>query len=195
MKSSPRVRSGKQYRAERGASRAKDFNTSREFPEIFRKNPGPHHRHVLHVKHVRSFLSILPQWNELAVGLNAILLAPHKTGCDGFHRPGLVAICAQPRSLRFAVPDWYVQAHRALFKHLNVCVEKTPEGVVITHTESSLRGFQLLHILLHELGHHHDRMTTRSRKRASRGEGFAESYANIHGELIRGRYLDLSAEW
>lgn len=39
-------------------------------------------------------------------------------------------------------------------------------------------GFQLLHVLPHELGHHRDRMTTRSRISAARGEPFAERYAN-----------------
>jgi hypothetical protein len=34
-----------------------------------------------------------------------------------------------------------------------------------------------MHILLHELGHHHDRMTTRSQRYCGRGESYAEQYA------------------
>ena len=45
-------------------------------------------------------------------------------------------------------------------------------------TEAQARAFQLLHILPHELGHHHDRMTTRTRRYAARGEPYAEEYAN-----------------
>lgn len=41
----------------------------------------------------------------------------------------------------------------------------------------TVRAFQLMHVLLHELGHHHDRISTRSKVRSSRGEGYAESYA------------------
>ena len=44
-------------------------------------------------------------------------------------------------------------------------------------TENQARAFQLLHVLPHELGHHHDRMTNRSKLRIARGEPFAEDYA------------------
>jgi hypothetical protein len=43
-------------------------------------------------------------------------------------------------------------------------------------TEAQARGFLLLDVLVHELGHHHDRMTTRG-NRASRGEPYAMAYA------------------
>ena len=94
FRSSPRVKSGKQYRSERSVPAVSDHNTPREYPEIYRKHPGVGYRHVLLVRHVRTFLSILPEWETLAVGLNAILLAPARANCDGFHRPGLVAVCA-----------------------------------------------------------------------------------------------------
>ena len=44
------------------------------------------------------------------------------------------------------------------------------------------------HILLHEFGHHHDRMTTKS-MRASRGEPYAEEYARRYEALIWKDYL------
>ena len=40
------------------------------------------------------------------------------------------------------------------------------------------RAFQLLNILPHELGHHHDRITTSGKRRPQRGESYAENYAN-----------------
>ena len=49
-------------------------------------------------------------------------------------------------------------------------------GYLCKFTEAQARAYQLLHILLHELGHH-DRITTKSQKRASRGEPYAEAYA------------------
>ncbi len=48
----------------------------------------------------------------------------------------------------------------------------------------------LVHILVHVLGHHHDRMTTRSRKSTARGESFAERYAREHEDEILTRYRD-----
>ena len=50
--------------------------------------------------------------------------------------------------------------------------------VELRFTESQARAYQLLHILPHELGHHHDRITTRSQRRSARGEPYAEAYAN-----------------
>ena len=192
MKSSPRVKSGHQYRAVRSEPAAPDHNSARSYPEIFRKHPGPSHRHVLLVRHVRAFLEILPQWPTLAIGLNAILLAPARPGCDGFHRPGLVAICAQPRNLcQLITNPEYVRQDAGLFARLNVPVESTPEGHLLHFTEATLRAYQLLHVFLHELGHHHDRMTTRSKKRSSRGESFAELYARSHADLIWSRYFAL----
>ncbi len=43
-------------------------------------------------------------------------------------------------------------------------------------------------VFLHELGHHHDRMTTRSRSQAARGERYAETYANRYAERIWDAY-------
>jgi hypothetical protein len=144
------------------------------------------------VRHVRAFLSILPEWDTLAVGLNAILLAPARPDCDGFHRPGLVAVCAQPRSLSPLITHRrYVEQHRDIFDRLAVPIEPTTEGHVLHFTEDTLRAYQLLHVFLHELGHHHDRMTTRSRRRASRGEHFAELYARTHADYIWSRYFEL----
>ena len=63
--------------------------------------------------------------------------------------------------------------------------------VRVRWSEPSARAYQLLHILLHELGHHHDRMTTRSRPdRPPRGEPYAEAYAHRHEALIWERYLE-----
>ena len=47
-----------------------------------------------------------------------------------------------------------------------------------------------LHILLHELGHYHGRMTTKSKVRAARGEPYAESYALAYELQIWDRYQE-----
>jgi hypothetical protein len=186
------VKSGQQYRNERSSPVAPDHNAPRLYPQIFRKHPGPGYRHVLLIRHIRGFLTILPESPTLAVGLNAILLAPGRPDCDGFHRPGLVAICAQPRNLsQFVASRAYVEEHGDIFDRLGVPIETCDEGHVLHFTEATLRAYQLLHVFLHELGHHHDRMTTRSRRQASRGERFAEEYARTHGDLIWSRYFEL----
>ena len=86
---------------------------------------------------------------------------------------------------------WYIDAHRRVFRQLGVPCEETDDGYYICKfTDRTVRAFQLLHVLLHELGHHHDRMSTRSKRQASRGEGFAERYALAYGDRIWERYLE-----
>lgn len=60
---------------------------------------------------------------------------------------------------------------------------------IVKWTDGQARAFQLLHIFLHELGHHHDRMTTRSERRAARGESYAELYANVYLRSIWSSYV------
>ena len=192
IQSSPRVKSGRQYLGKRSLPTPRDHNTPSQCPRVVRKHPGRGYRHVLLARHVRTFVEALPDWPALSVGLNAILLAPAREGCDGFHRPGLVALCAQPRSLcLLATKVGFVEAHADIFDRLGVPIEPTAEGHLLQFTEGTLRAYQLLHVLLHELGHHHDRMTTRSKRRASRGESFAELYARTHGDRIWSRYFEL----
>ena len=45
-------------------------------------------------------------------------------------------------------------------------------------TEAQARAFLLLYTLPHELGHHHDAMTTRNPSELPRGEPYAEAYAH-----------------
>jgi hypothetical protein len=194
IRTSPRVKAGRQFRADRSLPAARDHNVAAgDAPRVFRKNPGPGHRHVLMVRHVRAFVAILPDWPTLSVGLNAIgLVPPYRPGVDGFHRAGLVAVCSCPRDLCRVVDDpAYLAAHRGLLDRLGVPVETMPDGQsMIGFTERTLRAFQLLHVLLHELGHHHDRMTSRSQRGPSRGESFAERYAMEYGDRIWDRYFD-----
>ena len=86
--------------------------------------------------------------------------------------------------------DFYLN-HQAVFQRLGVDTEKRKRGFLCRFTEAQVKAYQLLHILLHELGHHHDRMTTRSQREAARGEDFAEQYALRYEQTIWERYVEL----
>ena len=145
---------------------------------IDRKRPGDGYKHVLKKRDIYDFLALLPDWNSLAVGLNAIVLAPGEYDTAGYHVPGVVHICAWEAELVHETTKSHYEAHRDVFERLGVVCEETDEGYYLCRFDlSTARDYQLLHILLHELGHHHDRMTTRSQKEACRGENYAEEYA------------------
>jgi hypothetical protein len=165
-----------------------------------RRRPPDGSRHLITIAELRRFLTMLPDWEEVAVGLDAIVL-DSATDCAGWCGPGVVAICAWPHDLW----DWWsaemFEEHHHILELLEV--ERVPIEASSEHrewidelsalgvraggragdfelrwTESQARAYQLLHILPHELGHHHDRITTRKGRRTGRGEPYAEAYAN-----------------
>ena len=84
----------------------------------------------------------------------------------------------------------YYEDHKQVFVRLGVPCETKGEDYLCKFSESMVRAYQLLHIFLHELGHHHDRMTTRRQRGTGRGETYAEEYALRHEQLIWARYAD-----
>jgi hypothetical protein len=96
----------------------------------------------------------------------------------GWHQYGVVAICAWERGVWWPnTGPWFIDEHAELLDLLEVERVRLGGRTELRWTDAQARAFQLLHILPHELGHHHDRMTTRSRLHAARGEPYAESYA------------------
>ena len=81
-----------------------------------------------------------------------------------------------------------VEEHRWILERLGVEVRAGRGGSTVCWTEPTARAYQLLHIFLHELGHHHDRVTTRSKSSAARGESYAEAYANRYAAQIWDAY-------
>jgi hypothetical protein len=189
-KTAPKVRGGKVQRKNRAAPTPSYWNTPQGRPVVDRQRPGEGYRHVLLARDVERFVGLLPDWAELSRDLHAILLAPGGGGAMGWHTPGVVAVCAWERELHQDWAEDFAAAHRDILDRLGVAREPTASGVLCQFTETQARGFQLLHILLHELGHHHDRMTTRSQRRAARGETYAEDYANRYAPTVCERYFD-----
>lgn len=190
-KTTPKVIGGKVQRKNRTTLTPNYWNSPQPFPFIDRQKPGKGHRHLLRKRDIQWFCSLLPDWDELSRGLNAIVLATHDEGMDGWHHHGVVAVCAWTEDLWNTVSTAYFEAHRDIFERLEVPCEKRGDRFLCKFNEHQARAYQLLHVLLHELGHHHDRMTTRSRRAAARGEGYAEQYARRYEAQIWGRYQRL----
>jgi hypothetical protein len=189
-KSAPKVRGGRVQKKNNWAETPDHYTADQPLPVVDRRRPGAGYRHLLKQRDIEEFIAILPQWDELSVGLNAIVLAPGEDDAMGWHEPGVVAVCGWNEELWWAdtIPE-FVHDHREILELLGVIVERQDERLVTKWREEQARGFQLLHVLLHELGHHHDRMTTRSQRGAARGEAFAEEYARLHEARIRNEYL------
>jgi hypothetical protein len=142
-----------------------------------RRAPGRGFRHLVTIAQLRAVVELLPAWDTIAVGLDAVVLDSGQHDVMGWQRAGVVAVCAWEQELWWEDCDpAFAREHRAIFELLGVEEARVDGRLEVRWTEAQARAFQLMHILPHELGHHRDRMTTRSR-RASRGEPFAERYA------------------
>lgn len=154
-----------------------------------RRRPGKGYRHILTKSDIERFIALLPDWDELADGLEAIVLLPGNRECQGYYEHGWIGICAWERPLWHVYDRSYLEQPRESMVRLGVPVEPLhEEGVIARWTKDMIRAYQLLDVMLHELGHHRDLMSTRSRRHASRGESFAETYATRYAEQIWDAY-------
>ena len=196
-RTTPKVRKGKVQRKNRWAPTPSWRNTPQACPAFDKERPGRGYRHLVRKPQLYGFIELLPEWDDLAVGLNAVLLAAGEPGCLGWHDPGIVAVCAWDRAIAWedCCPGFY-HDHEALFEKLGIpCYPyaSSPRAeeldcVRVGFDESTAGAFLLIHVLIHELGHHHDRMTSRSQEHATRGESYAEEYARRWEDTILDRY-------
>jgi hypothetical protein len=238
-KTAPRVVDGQVRRKNRWRLEP-DYRPTHQI-RIERVRPRQGYRHFVSPTDVFAFLGLLPNWRELAIGLQRILL-DNNTSCLGWHRPGTVALCAwEEYRTTLLSPDFYtdhadtlqrlrVPCYRVLLvgecsacnelpnksfqeqKDDQVCINCGLDPYDIDHkdvatffrsehdstdgveayfsewTDETIQAFQLIHVLVHELGHHHDRMTSPRQRDGTRGEKYAEEYALKHEEEIWFKY-------
>ena len=145
---------------------------------------------MLRKSDVQRFIGLLPDWDELAQGLEGIVLMPGDPEYQGMCFETWVGVFAWPRELWQRYDPSYIDQPYESITRLRVPLERHRGGPVIAKwTEETVRAYQLLDVLLHELGHHHDRMTTRGQKHVSRGESYAEQYAARFADQIWDAYI------
>jgi hypothetical protein len=190
-KTTPRVKDGKVQKKNRWRQSPNYYLTDSGKLVIERHNPGRGHRHVLSRDDVESFIRLIPEWGELSRGLNAILLAPGEENTSGYYVPGVLHLCAWDEDLWLDLEPGFFEEHRDIFERLGVPSRLNPEEEAVTcfFEERTARAYQLLHIFLHELGHHHDYITS-NKAGLRRGEEYAESYARRYEALIWQRYKE-----
>ncbi|MEO7718004.1 MAG: hypothetical protein ABIY70_17520 [Capsulimonas sp.] len=147
--------------------------------QIDRRRAGKGYKHVVSTSDVYRFLELLPDWDRIAVGLNAIVLSEGVDDLDGrYYSAGVIYLSAWDAHQWIEYSAEHYKSHCEIFERLVVPCEATDDGYYLCKfDEASIRAYQLLHILLHELGHHHDRMSTQRQKHSGRGEPYAENYA------------------
>jgi hypothetical protein len=143
---------------------------------IDRQSPTKGCRYVLTKQDLRDFISIIPDWHDLAVGLESIVL----TSCGDDH-DGRYEVFQHEKTGSIQIPAWegdfwksftleYFYAHQVVFQRIGLAFDQVEDGVQCRFTHRQAKAFLLLHIFLHELGHHVDRMQTKQQESTVRGE-------------------------
>ncbi len=174
-KTAPKVRDGRTQKKNRHApTRLNSLGVGLE-------RPSRGYRHVTSRQDIWKFLRLLPQWKRVSTDLDLIFLMSGSDEYDGYyeypHWPS-IALSAWPEDLITRPLDAYYAQHREIFATLGVRCEMEKDEMVCQFTEESARAYQLLHIFLHELGHHEYRIT-KGRGKSGGSELYAENYA-IH---------------
>jgi hypothetical protein len=178
-RTAPKVRDGRVQKQNNWARSRDDYYAVRQDEiRLDRRPSGPGFRHLITIAQLRRMIELLPDWSEAAVGVRAVVLDDGGDDVMGWYRPGVVAVCAWERELWWSDADpQFIAEHDTVLDLLDVERVRHGRRVELRWTEDQARAFQLLDVLPHELGHHRDLMTTRSRRRVARGESYAESYA------------------
>ncbi|MCW8879322.1 MAG: hypothetical protein OQK04_03875 [Kangiellaceae bacterium] len=203
-KQSPKVIGGQVLRKNNHAK------TARQGYVVDRIRPGKGYRHVLRKKDIHDFVELIPDWTDICEGIESIILDSGDDWADGYYQhrdnddTGIIWVTAWNEELWRKLSDDYFQEHRRLIDKLEVVNDKvieedeeTKEEIVSWQcyfSESQAKAFTLMHVFLHELGHHVDKMRSRNKKACNGGESFAERYANRRFAEIWPRYVERFGE-
>lgn len=160
---------------------------------IDRESPGRGYRHVVCKRDLQDFIDIIPKWPALSERLERIVLVPagDADGChEFFHREetGAIYLHAWHEDLWVTWDNGYFDTHSEIFLRLGVSHDRHKDKVDCRFTDAQARAYMLLHVFMHELGHHWDRITQKHLN-SKRGEDFAERFANRHFDLLYPDYV------
>lgn len=168
--------------------------TSHERCVIDRESPVRGHRHVITKRQLQDFIAIIPDWEIYSERLRRIVLGSGTQISDGeahfFYREesGVIYLNAREEPFWTEILPGYFEAHRHIFDRLRVSYERVEEGWMCRFTESQVRAFLLLHVFMHELGHHYDHIGQKHHG-SSKGEDYAEQFANSRFEQLYPEYV------
>jgi len=158
-----------------------------------RESPGRGFRHVLSKRDVQAFIEVVPEWAKFSQNLERVVLAAHRDDSDGFYEfyrreeTGAIFLNAWRDDLWIDLDTTYFDAHRGIFERFGLSHDRMDDHVACRFTEAQARAFMLLHVFMHELGHHHDRIHQRHWG-SSKGEDYAEKFATSRFEQLFPRY-------
>lgn len=191
-KSTPKVVDGRVQKKNRHDPTPNIWNNATDHLLFEKDRPGKGFFHAVSKSDLIAFIDLIPNWTELSVGLKGIRLVEWDEDADAWYdHDRVICLCAWDRELWRYVTDAFYQEHRALLERLGVPVEESDGDWLCKYTPETARAYQLLHVFLHELGHHHDLMTTQRKKQPGRGEPYAQNFAFKYEAVIWDGYAEV----
>lgn len=182
----PRVKNGAVQKKHRWDYYFKEYKLregSEEIP-IVRESAARGYRHVVTEEQLKLFIGIIPEWERYSEGVRCLVLGEGGDDCLGWHDEGVICINAWD-GLQQVWDEEFFDEHRHIVCRLLVPYERHEPGkMVCRFTRKTACAFQLMHVFVHELGHHYDRMMTKKKTHGSRGEKYAEEFGNEMADRI-----------
>jgi len=191
-KSTPKVKNGKVQKKNNHKLTPDYWNTKQSEIQIVVEKPGKGFKHFLKKRDLIDFLTLIPNWDRLSEDLNSIIL--EQGGSDYFglyYQRGVICISAWEKEMDIVLEESIYNEIKVILDKLGV--QSVKEVGNMYHCEfntEQIKGFQLLYILMHELGHHYDRIQTKSKARSARGENYAEEFAHISVDQMWSKYQE-----
>lgn len=174
--------------------------TAREKYVVDRERPDKGYKHVISKRDIHDFIELIPDWSEVSTGIESIILDSGSDSFDGMYQhyyyenTGAIRLSAWPKELWVDFEKDYYEEHRWHLNLLGVVCEERENDWYCHFTENQARAFMLMHIFLHELGHHVDKLRSKNQQVMAGGEEFAENYANKLFEVIWPSYVNRFGE-
>jgi hypothetical protein len=159
-----------------------------------RESPGRGFCHVLSKRDVQAFIDIISDWERYSERLERIVLSSRSDSLDGayefYHREetGAIFLHAWRDDLWTELLFSYFDSHQHIFSALGVSYDRSEKWVACRFTKAQARAFMLLHVFMHELGHHFDHIHQKHLD-SSKGEDYAERFANSRFEQLFPAYI------
>ena len=193
-KTATKVKNGQVQRKNNWEQSPNMFTTYQNEILVDRERAGKAYRHLLRKQDLYDFFELIPDWAEVSKGLDGVFLGRGDVDYLGCYHNQVITLTAWDRELFwFQATESFVEDHRSVLEGLNVPISKIKSNCFrLDFDEASAKAFQLVHVFMHELGHHVDRMTSKQRRFCGRGENFAEFWARQHEKEMLSRYLALN---
>jgi len=185
-----KIKNGRVSNKNRNKKTPNYWNTRQDEMQIDIQKPGKGYKHFLKKRDIKLFWNIIPDKEKISIELDAIILAEGNQYCDGWYQNGVICICAWEKEMSRRMDYKYFEDHKDLFERLGVKYTLKNDYVICDFNENQIKAFQLLRVMTHEIGHHIDRIRTRTRRACPRGEVFAFKFEKAYEKKLWNKYFE-----